>query len=209
MSAIIPEKCEECEGEYALLPCPFCGRAVTTRFNAMTGKHYISHVELNNTCPQPPFYGEAALWNDRLTENRLRAELDACRIIHKSKNEQISLLIAQVWDVSRRADRADRIIFDPPCAGCGAIGGIGPEHLCDDCAVRERATNVVLEGVLKAKEKKIDELHADIIQQSAEIATLKAECPHSDLRMDTAGLRCMICGKQFVTTQTTITWSGT
>lgn len=127
MSAIIPEKCEECEGEYALLPCPFCGRAVTTRFNAMTGKHYISHVELNNTCPQPPFYGEAALWNDRLTENRLRAELDACRIIHKS----------------------------------------------------------------------------------AEIATLKAECPHSDLRMDTAGLRCMICGKQFVTTQTTITWSGT
>lgn len=152
MSAIIPEKCEECEGEYALLPCPFCGRAVTTRFNAMTGKHYISHVELNNTCPQPPFYGEAALWNDRLTENRLRAELDACRIIHKSKNEQISLLIAQVRDVSRRAD---------------------------------------------------------IIQQSAEIATLKAECPHSDLRMDTAGLRCMICGKQFVTTQTTITWSGT
>jgi len=76
MSAIIPEKCEECEGEYALLPCPFCGRAVTTRFNAMTGKHYISHEDWNSSCPQRSFYGSAEQWNTRHAEDALRAALN-------------------------------------------------------------------------------------------------------------------------------------
>lgn len=79
MSNDLSNKCEKCanEGEIALLPCPFCNQPVTIRWNTMTGEHYISHVDLNNRCPQRPFYGNEAQWNERPAENSLRAENDA------------------------------------------------------------------------------------------------------------------------------------
>lgn len=82
MSNDLSNKCEKCanEGEIALLPCPFCNQPVTIRWNTMTGEHYISHVDLNNRCPQRPFYGNEAQWNERPAENSLRAENERLRI---------------------------------------------------------------------------------------------------------------------------------
>lgn len=64
-----------CDGEIALLPCPFCEQKVEMRWNAMTGEHFIHHVDWNSRCPQRPFYGNEALWNERPTENALRAKV--------------------------------------------------------------------------------------------------------------------------------------
>ena len=54
------------------------------------------------------------------------------------------------------------------CAGCGSYGMTGPV-LCNDCATDLRAAYAILEEILKVKERKIDELHATVIQQRAEI----------------------------------------
>lgn len=102
-------ECKEdaCEGDITLLPCPFCGGAVEIRWNEITGEHFIAHVDYAiNHCEQRAFYGNAALWNDRVVENRLRAELDACRAVHRSKNQQIEMLIRQVREYAVIADRA-------------------------------------------------------------------------------------------------------
>lgn len=100
------DKCAECEGEIILLPCPFCGQAVTVRWNSMTGEHYISHTDRNGKCPQRPFYGRADQWNERVMENRLRSEIDAVRGVMASKNEQIERLCAQYRELAVRADKA-------------------------------------------------------------------------------------------------------
>jgi len=75
MSSELSNKCTKCEGKITLLPCPFCGQAVETRWNAMTGEHYIHHVDWNSSCSQRPFYGNEALWNERPIENALRAQV--------------------------------------------------------------------------------------------------------------------------------------
>jgi hypothetical protein len=41
--------------------------------------------------------------------------------------------------------------------------------LCNDCATDLRAAYAILEEILKVKERKINELHATVIQQRAEI----------------------------------------
>jgi hypothetical protein len=50
-------KCDACNLVETLSPCGFCNQPVVMRYNTMTGKHYISHEDLNSRCPQRPFYG--------------------------------------------------------------------------------------------------------------------------------------------------------
>lgn len=150
MSNDLSNKCETCanEGEIALLPCPFCNQPVTIRWNTMTGEHYISHVDWNSTCPMRPFCGNEAQWNERLTENHLRAELDACRFVHKGKNEQVDLLIRQVRQVSQRADEAfierdkarrDAETLREQLADNRALILVQHKHLIDACHVYQKA----------------------------------------------------------------------
>lgn len=68
------KKCDACNQVENLKPCGFCGQPVVIRYNTMTGEHYISHEDWNSSCPQRPFYGNEALWNERPVENTLRTE---------------------------------------------------------------------------------------------------------------------------------------
>ena len=62
----------------------------------------------------------------------------------------------------------------PHCSSCGSYGMTRPV-LCEDCYTELSGAYAVLEAVLHVKTQKIDELHAQIIRQSVEIATLKSD----------------------------------
>lgn len=139
-------KCDACNRVENLKPCGFCGQPVIIRYNTMTGEHYISHEDWNSRCPQRPFYGGAEQWNNRHTEDVLRAEIIQWITANNAAivliNEQQTEIIRLRAELAER-DEAHRCIIAEPCAP--------DEHHCT-CVPALRAEIERLRTVLKAVE---------------------------------------------------------